>query len=114
MIFSDTKVNGIKKEFRSLEKTMKNLGFIRWSWDIHHLVYDRKYTVDGVDYYLRVPGKVVNEKQLEHPKALIELDEPIFARHFFPHGLDNEAEVPEAIHQEIEQKLSELEKALSE
>jgi|SRR5690606_7484045 len=114
MIFTETKVNGVKKEFRSLEKTMKDLGFIRWSWDIHHVVYDRKYTNDGIDYYLRIPGKVINEKQLEHPKALVQLDNPIFARHFFPHGLDNEAEVPKEIEEEIQQKITELENALSQ
>ncbi len=114
MIFTDTKIQGIKKEFRPLEKTMKNLGFDRWSWDFQKVVYDKLYTSEGVNYYLRIPGRVVNEKQLEHPKALVQLDAPIFARHFFPHGLDNEAQVPEDLEQEIQQTLIEIQDALSD
>lgn len=114
MIFTDTKIQGIKKEFRSLEKIMKKHDFIRWTWDIHKVVYDKKYTSDGVDYYLRIPGKVVNEKQLEHPKALVQLEAPIFARHFFPHGLDNDTEVPEELKEEIQRELTEVQNALSD
>lgn len=114
MIFTDTKIRGIKKEFRPLEKTMKNLGFVRWTWDFQKVVYDKQYTSGGIDYYLRIPGTVINEKQLEHPKALVQLDAPIFARHFFPHGLDNNAKVPEDLEQKIQQKLIEIQNALSE
>lgn len=111
MIFTDTKIQGKKQEFKPLEKTMKKLGFDRWTWDLHQVTYDKKYTIADVDYYLRIAGKVINEKHLEHPKAMIQLEAPIFARHFFPHGLDNEAEIPEELTEEIKDKLSKVEQA---
>lgn len=113
MFFQDAKTKGLKKEFKEMEQLMKKLGFTRWAWDYKKVTYDYKYTVDGVDYYLRLPCRVVNNKQLENPKAIVETDIPVFARHFFPHGLDNEATVPEAIELDVSKKISELEKNLS-
>lgn len=112
MIFQDTKIKGIKKEFAFLEKTMHDLGFVRWSWDYEKAIYDLKYTLDGVDYYLRIRANVIGNKLLEHPKAELELGTPVFVRHFFPHGLDDSVEVPEALKEEVEAKLAEVEKAL--
>ncbi|MGX9707213.1 MULTISPECIES: YugN family protein [Laceyella] len=113
MIFQEIKTKGIRKEFRELEKLMKQLQFIRWTWDFEKVTYEIKYTVDGVDYYLRLRGTVVNNYMLENPKALVELDHPSFVRHFFPHGLDHNAEVPAALKEEVDAKLAELEKALT-
>ncbi|TCS95031.1 YugN family protein [Hazenella coriacea] len=113
MIFNDVKTKGIKKEFGETEKIMKNLGFDR-SWDYNKATYDLKYTDNNkVDYYLRLRGTVVNDKQLEHPKALLEFGVPVFARHFFPHGLDESVEVPKSLKEKVEAKLVELEKALA-
>jgi hypothetical protein len=113
MIFYDVKTKGIKKEFGEMEKIMKGLGFIRWTWDYEKVIYDLKYTIDHVDYYLRLRADVIGDKQLEHPKALLEIGTPVFVRHFFPHGLDDSVEVPESLIDQINQKLAELEKALN-
>ncbi|MXQ54439.1 YugN family protein [Shimazuella alba] len=113
MFFPDAKTKGFKKEFKEIEQLMKKLGFTRWAWDYKKVTYDYKYTVDGVDYYLRLPCRVVNDKQLEHPKAIVETDIPVFARHFFPHGLDNDAAIPEKIQSDVIEKISEVEKNLS-
>jgi hypothetical protein len=113
MILTDVKTKGIRKEFGELEKLMTDLGFIRWSWDYGKATYDLKYTLDGIDYYLRLTGRVVGDKKLEHKKALLELDHPKFVRHFFPHGLDENAEVPEGLKEEVNAKLAALEEALS-
>ncbi|MGA9173771.1 MAG: YugN family protein [Thermoactinomyces sp.] len=113
MIFHDVKTKGIKKEFAEMEKIMKGLGFVRWSWDYEKTTYDFKYTADNIDYYLRLRADVINDKQLENPKALLEIGTPVFVRHFFPHGLDESAEVPEALKEEVYAKLTELEKALN-
>jgi hypothetical protein len=113
MIFHETKIKGIKKQFSELEKIMKGLGLVRWSWDYGKAIYDYKYTHEGVDYYLRFGGKVVNDKRLESPKAVLEMGDPVFVRHFFPHGLDENAEVPEALKEEVNRKIVEVEKALS-
>jgi hypothetical protein len=114
MIFYDSKTKGIKKEFGKMEKLMKKLGFVRWSWDYERVTYDYKLSANGVNYYLRLSGDVVNDKRLEHPKALLELGTPVFSRHFFPHGLDDTAEVPEELKEKVQQLLNDLEKALLE
>lgn len=113
MILNEAKTKGIKKEFGELEKLMKGLGFVRWSWDYRKATYDYRLSNDGVDYYLRLRGTVINDKALEHSKALLELETPVFVRHFFPHGLDENAEVPEALKDQVNEKLAELEKALA-
>jgi hypothetical protein len=113
MIYKDAKTRGFKKEFREIEQLMKQLGYTRWAWDYKKVTYDYKFTVDGVDYYLRLLCRVVNDKQLENPKAIVETDIPVLARHLFPHGLDNDTEVPEAIQLEVSEKISELELKLS-
>jgi hypothetical protein len=113
MMFHEIKTKGIEKEFGQLEKLMKKLGFVRWSWDYHKVTYDLKYTLDGVDYYLRLSGSVINDKSLENPKALLTIGTPVFARHFYPHGLDDAVLVPEGLRAEVHKKLAELEKALN-
>jgi hypothetical protein len=113
MIFADAKTIGIQKEFKEMEQLMEQLGFVRWSWDYNKVTYDYKYTADDIDYYLRIPCRVVNDKQLENPKAVLELYPPVFARHLFPHGLDNDAEIPAALEADVHKKISELEKNLS-
>ncbi|MBA4541763.1 MULTISPECIES: YugN family protein [Thermoactinomyces] len=113
MIFNHIKTKGIKKEFGEMEKIMKKLGFVRWSWDYEKVTYDLKYTSDQIDYFLRLRADVINDKRLEHPKALLEIGTPVFVRHFFPHGIDETAEVPESLRQQVNAKLEELEKALN-
>jgi hypothetical protein len=113
MIFHHIKTKGIKKKFKELEMIMNSIGFIRWAWDYEKAVYDYKYTINGVDYYLRLHGKVINNYQLENPKAVLELNTPIFVRHYFPHGLDDSVEVPTELQKKVEEKLTELKRDLS-
>lgn len=113
MFFTEAKTIGVRMEFRQLEELMIGLEFDRWSWDYTKAVYDLKYQTDDAEYYLRVPAYVVGEKQLEHPKAVLELGVPIFTQHFYPHGLDDEVEVPESLKETVEKKLKEVEEALS-
>ncbi|MBD1370956.1 hypothetical protein IC620_01085 [Hazenella sp. IB182357] len=112
MILNEIKTKGIKKEFRETEKVLKSLGFVRWAWDYEKATYDYKYNHDGKEYYLRLRGTVINDKQLEHPKALLELGTPVFARHFFPHGLDDSVEIPKDLLTTVNEKLKEMEAAL--
>lgn len=111
MIFTDAKTKGIRKEFRELEKIMVGLGYDR-TWDYTKAIYDLKLTTHDAEYYLRLPCKVVSAKQLEHPKAILEVDLPIFTRHFFPHGLDHEVEVPAELKEVVQMKIAEIEEAL--
>jgi hypothetical protein len=113
MMFTDVKFKGVRKEFKDLEKIMLDLGFVRGSWDYDKAIYDYHFSIDGANYYLRVRGDVVGEKQIEHPKALLELDYPVFVQHFFPHGLDYDAAVPVELEEAVKAKLAEVEKALA-
>lgn len=113
MFFHDSKTKGIKQEFKDLETIMLGLGFVRHSWDYNKATYDLKYTLDGVDYYLRLRGVVNNGKSLENPKAELKLDVPYFVRHLFPHGLDETVEIPAELEETVKSKVTELEKALS-
>lgn len=113
MFFHDSKTKGIQKDFKELESIMSGLGFYRGCWDYTKATYDLKYTVDQIDYYLRLRAVVVNDKQLESPKARLQLDVPYFVRHFFPHGLDENAEVPAELTEAVQQKVAELEIALA-
>jgi hypothetical protein len=113
MVFTKTKIEGIQKEFKELETIMKDLHFLRWTWDYEKVVYDKKYMVGDNTYFLRLRADVVNDIPLEDPKALLELQQPVFAEHFFPHGLDNTVKVPEGLLEEIESILSEIATKLS-
>lgn len=112
MIFTTTKIQGITKQFDELEKLMKSMDFVRWTWDYEKVVYDKKYIMGENTYYLRVRGDVINDKSLENPKAVLELQQPVFAEHFFPHGLDETVDVPDAFTEEVAQTLHHLENAL--
>jgi hypothetical protein len=114
MIFHNSKIQGVKQRFHALEETMLALGFSRWTWDYEKVTYDLLYKLGDREFYLRVPGKVIGEKQLEHPKALIELGTPVWAEHFFPHGLNDEVEVPETLSEEVHAKLAAAEAGVSE
>lgn len=113
MIFSDSKLVGMEKEFGELENKILPLGFARWTWDYAKLMYDLELKTDGLTYYLRLPGRVTNNKSLEHSKAMIRLGEPIFARHFFPHGLDSHVDIPESLQATVEGTLKAVEEALN-
>lgn len=114
MVLDDAGLKGIRKDFGTVDRVAKSLGFVRWSWDYHKAVYDMKFedTEKGVVYYLRVPAQTV-EGRLENPKATVELENPVFGRHIFPHGLDYEAPIPEAFENTVKEKVAALKEALS-
>lgn len=112
MIFTNTKTQGITKKFKDLEQLMKSMDFVRWTWDYEKVVYDKKYVLGENTYYLRLQGNVINDKSLENPETLLELQQPVFAEHFFPHGLDESADIPEALTAEINHTIEKLEDTL--
>lgn len=114
MIFNNVSTKGIRIRFKELEKLMRTLGFSRWSWDYHFVFYDYKYRdmQTGINYYLRLGGDVKNKPWLESSKAIVELDVPIFARHYFPHGIDPNVPLPDSIAKDVKAKVEELEDVL--
>lgn len=113
MTWGNVKIRGLQKEFGILEEKLKPLGFDRWSWDYDKLMYDFLYEIDGRNFYLRIPGRVVNDKQLENRKAVVRLMNPICVEHFFPHGIKELDEIPSSLQNKIEKKLQEVEEALA-
>lgn len=113
MIYTSTHIQGKKKEFHQLEQSLKSLGFDRWTWDYEKVVYDKKYVVGENTYYLRVQGNVINNKPLENPKSLLELQQPVFVEHFFPHGLDDTVDTPKELADDVDALLKQVEESLN-
>lgn len=113
MILDQSGIKGIQKNFADMEQILTEAGFIRWAWDYNKAIYDMKFVDEesGIDYYLRIRANTV-KGILESPNAVVKLEHPVFARHFFPHGLDYEAAIPENLQSTIDQKLEEIKKKL--
>lgn len=107
MILENSGLKGVKKTFADVEQVLTGLGFIRWSWDYNKAIYDMKFADSGSNYYLRIRANVV-EGKLENPKAVVKLEQPVFARHIFPRGLDYDAAIPEKLQATIDKKLEEV------
>ncbi|MFM1653002.1 YugN family protein [Brevibacillus sp. B_LB10_24] len=112
MLLKDTGIGNKELILAELDEIMNGLGFIRWAWDYNHATYDYKMDDRSNTYYLRVPADVV-EGGLEDPHTLLKTDEPFIGKHLFPHGLDYDAEVPKAILDSANRKLSQLKEKLS-
>lgn len=113
MLIEDAGIKGITKTFGEIEKAMLKTGFVRAeTWDYTKASFDMKFSNEESDFYLRIPAYAVSGV-LENPRAEVELDHPVFLRHFFPHGLDPEAEIPEAFQETVTQSLNRLKELLS-
>lgn len=114
MVLDNTGLNGIRKDFGTVDKAIRGLGFDRWSWDYDKAVYDLKLRDEetGNVYYLRIPAEVV-QGRLENPKATVELGNPVFAGFHYPHNLDYNAPIPDSLEETVKEKVAALKKALS-
>jgi hypothetical protein len=114
VLLDESGLKGIRKDFGTLDKVIRGLGFDRWSWDYDKAVYDLKLEdpEKGTVYYLRIPAEVI-QGRLENPKTTVELGDPVFGRHLHPHGLDYEAAIPEPLEKTVKEKLDALKEALS-
>lgn len=74
MLLDESGLKGIRKDFGTLDKVIRGLGFDRWSWDYDKAVYDLKLEdpEKGTVYYLRIPAEVI-QGRLENPKTTVEL-----------------------------------------
>lgn len=114
MVLEDTGLKGVRKDFGTVDKVAKSLGFDRWAWDYDKAVYDLKLEDEekGTVYFLRVPAQVV-QGHLENPKATLEFGDPVIGRHLFPHGLDYEVSIPDSLEKTVKEKVAALKEALS-
>ncbi|GGA50047.1 hypothetical protein GCM10007416_24000 [Kroppenstedtia guangzhouensis] len=112
MVLEEAGLKGITKPFGEVEKTMNEAGFIRGgAWDYSKASFDLKLSTAENDYYLRIRAHVV-QGRLEKPQAVVKLENPVFYRHIFPHGLEEDS-IPEELQGRVDQALTYLNEHLS-
>lgn len=114
MIIENTGLNGIKAELSHLDAATGSLGFVRWQWEYYRATYDCKFedTANNAEYYLRINTRAV-EGKLENPYAVLVIEDVYIGRATFPHGLDYNAPIPDAVLNAAKQKLADLKQKLS-
>ncbi len=113
MIIENTGLEGLQSELGYLDSVMKKLGFVREQWEYYRATYDLEINdpKDGETYYLRVNTRVL-EGKLESPHAILTTEHVYIGKDVFPHGVDYDAEIPNAVLQIANNKLEQLQKAL--
>jgi hypothetical protein len=115
VIFEQAGLKGLKSDLAHLDSASTKLGFIRWQWEYYRATYDMKleHKPTNAEYFLRFNARVV-EGKLESPYAELVLEDAYIGRSTFPHGLEYESPVPDAVLKIANDKLAQLKKALSE
>ncbi len=112
MIIENNELKGLKSELSHLDAVTENLGFVRWQWEYYRATYDWKLEAEGHEYYLRLNARAI-EGKLESPTAVLEIQDAYLGRATFPHGLEYESGVPDAVRKQAESVLSQLKDNLS-
>lgn len=114
MIIENSGIVGLQAELADLDEASEKLGFVRWQWEYYRATYDLKldHPPTGDIYYLRFNVRAV-EGKLEQKDALLAIEAAYIGKKIFPHGLDYEAPVPDAVLKTARQKLDELKKLLA-
>lgn len=115
MILANAGIKGLKSDLAHLDKVTAQLGFVRWQWEYYRATYDFKMEdqANQAEYFLRINCRVTAGK-LESPEAELVLEEAYIGKASFPHGLDYQSPIPDAIMRTAEQKLAELKQRLAE
>lgn len=115
MIIETTGLKGLKSDLAHLDEVTTKLGFVRWQWEYTRATYDFKMEdkASNAVYFLRVNTRVESGK-LESPFAILFVEDAYIGRETFPHGLDYNSPVPDAVLKLSKQKLDQLKQALSE
>lgn len=113
MLLENSGLEGFEHTFYSIDPIMKKCGFYP-AWDYHKVSYDIKLEEKGhaPDFYVRIPCKV--EGTVETPYCKLELQTPITFKHYYPHGINFDAEVPKALQKKANDILATLKRKLSE
>ncbi|HZG78736.1 MAG TPA: YugN family protein [Paenibacillus sp.] len=114
MIIEDSGLKGLQAELADLDESSEKLGFVRWQWEYYRATYDLKIedTPNREDYFLRINTRAI-EGKLEDPSAVLAIEAVYIGRASFPHGLDYESPVPDAILKQAKQKLAALKQLLA-
>lgn len=114
MVMEDSGLEGYENTFDAIDPVMKKLGFYP-SWDYHKIAYDYKLEERGhaPDYYIRIPCKVTGT--VEMPDCELEFRAPVLFKHYYPHGINYDAEIPQnlqkkaaALVEKVKERLAEL------
>lgn len=101
-MLDETGLKDITKPFGEVERVMFEAGFVRGgAWDYSKASFDMKLSGETNNYYLRIQAHVV-QGRLEDSKAVVRLEDPVFLRHIFPHGLEKEDEIPEEFKKDVQ------------
>lgn len=114
MIIEDSGLVGLQAELADLDDSSDKLGFIRWQWEYTRATYDLKieHIPTREDYFLRFNVRAV-EGKLEQKDAVLAIESVYLGKGTFPHGLDYESPVPEAVLKTAKQKLDALKQLLA-
>ncbi|TLS49940.1 hypothetical protein FE782_23370 [Paenibacillus antri] len=114
MIIDDSGLKGLQAELADLDESSEKLGFVRWQWEYYRATYDLKIEdqPNREDYFLRINTRAV-EGKLENPSAVLAVEDVYIGRASFPHGLDYESPIPDAILKSAKQKLAALKQLLA-
>lgn len=115
MIIENSGVKGLKSDLAHLDESMEGLGFVRWQWEYTRATYDLKMEdrANQGEYFLRVNTRAESGK-LESPYAILYIEDAYIGKTTFPHGLDYQAPVPDAILKTAKSKLAELKVKLTQ
>jgi hypothetical protein len=115
VIIETSSLKGLKSDLAHLDEVTTQLGFVRWQWEYYRATYDLKIedTANQADYFLRINARVESGK-LESPYAVLYLEDAYIGVATFPHGLDYESPIPEAIRKIADQKIAQMHQLLSE
>lgn len=114
MIIENSGLVGLKSELGYLDESAEKVGFIRWQWEYYRATYDLKieHKESSSEYFLRMATRAV-EGKLESPDAVLAIESVYIGRATFPHGLEYETPIPEAIMDTAKKKLQQLQQLLS-
>jgi len=114
LIIEDSGLKGLQAELAELDESSEKLGFVRWQWEYYRATYDLKIedTPNREEYFLRINTRAV-EGKLESPSAVLAVEDVYIGKATFPHGLDYESPVPDAVMKAAKQKLAALKQLLA-
>jgi len=106
-------LKGLTSDLAHLDEVTTKLGFVRWQWEYYRATYDLKLEDKKSEYFLRINARAT-EGKLESPYAVLALEEAYIGEVSFPHGLDYNTPIPDAVMKVAQQKINELQHALAE
>lgn len=114
MILDNSGLKGIKADLAHLDKATTKVGFFRWQWEYTRATYEYKIEdkVNKENYYVRFNTRAI-EGKLESPSAVLVIEDAYLGRATYPHGLDYDSPLPDAIVKQSQQKLAELKEQLA-